>query len=348
MVDVIISFDSEDYLTPEAADAERWWAEALQQRGLRGSFQLVGEMIRSLHRRGRSDVIDAIAAHEVGFHSNFHSAPPTHPPTVDGLPLDAAIAHILRSEAPGMAEIAATFSRWPISYCSPGDSWTPATLLAMSRMGVRVFCNDVIRHTSGLPYWYCGLLVASYDLDFQDYFEDETYRPGAFEATFAALEARTPADGVIVLYTHPTRLVTAEFWDAVFFGGKRPDLATCPAAPLRPADQIARQQQRCAGWLDWLRQRPGLRFIDFATLYEERAGSRRDIDDLLAETGLAPGQEGGLPLRTSPADAFLPSAVVASRDYHWPIYPPGFTGQRLINQAGQLAWTAAPANRRAS
>ena len=26
---LIFSFDSEDYITPEAADAEQWWAEAM-------------------------------------------------------------------------------------------------------------------------------------------------------------------------------------------------------------------------------------------------------------------------------------------------------------------------------
>lgn len=48
MPDIIISFDSEDYLTPAAADAELWWAQALSQRGIRGCFQLVGEFVRSL------------------------------------------------------------------------------------------------------------------------------------------------------------------------------------------------------------------------------------------------------------------------------------------------------------
>lgn len=74
-MDIILSFDSEDYLTPEAADGEKWWAEELTRRGLRGSFQIVAELIRTLARRDRSDVIEAMRRHEVGFHTTWHSKP---------------------------------------------------------------------------------------------------------------------------------------------------------------------------------------------------------------------------------------------------------------------------------
>ena len=345
MVDVIISFDSEDFLTPEAADAELWWAQALRERGIRGSFQLVGEMVRSLIRSGRIDVIGAIAEHEIGYHSNFHSLPPTHPPAVDGMSLADAIAYIMKTEAGGVADVAAACSAWPISYCSPGDSWTPATLLAMARMGMHVFCNDRIRHPSGVPYWYCGMLIANYDEDFQDFYDDSVFIPGAFEKRFVELEAATPEDGVIILYTHPTRLVTADFWDVPFYGGVHDEISRCPTAPLRPAAEIERNKLRCRQWLDWLRQRAGLRFIDFATLYAERSVARRGIDALCAEHGLKPGGEGQLPIRQSSHGTFLPSASFAERKYSWKPYPADFVGSRLIEQGADLTWTAAPARR---
>ncbi len=347
MTDVIISFDSEDYLTPEAADGEKWWAEALTARGLRGSFQLVGELVRALRRRGRQDVLDAIARHAIGFHTDYHSLPPTHPESVADLSLEDGVAHILRREANGMATLADAFGRWPVSYCSPGDSWTPATLLAMARMGIEVFCNDKLAPASRSPFWYCGLLVAAYNLDVQDYYETGSYAPGRFEAAFEALVAQTPPDGVVVLYTHPTRLVTAAFWDEAFAGGKRPPLEECPPAPLRPAAEVAVQKERCERFLDWLAGRRDLRFIDFATLYGERARGRRDLDALLSECGLRAGDEGNLPLRLSGTDAFMPSSAFDDMEYRWLPYRPGFTGKALIEQARRLAWTAAPAVRKA-
>ena len=33
-MNLILSFDTEDYVTPEAADAEKWWPQALTERSL--------------------------------------------------------------------------------------------------------------------------------------------------------------------------------------------------------------------------------------------------------------------------------------------------------------------------
>lgn len=345
MIDVIISFDSEDYVTPQAADAELWWAQTLSERGIRGSFQLVSELVRSLAATGRTDVIDAIARHEINFHSNYHSLPPTPPEVVVDMSLSDAIAYILRTETRGLATLAETFSRWPVSYCSPGDSWTPATLLAMARTGLKVFCNDKLADFGRTPYWYCGMLVTSYDLDFQAYYEDDVFEAGRFERDFDELVAQTPEDGVIALFTHPTRLVTSEFWDEPFAKGRRLPISECPPAPLRSAEEIARNKSRCVGWLDGLVARKDVRFIDFATLYDERAAGARNLDSLRLENGLLVGQEGELPLKLSGPDAFMPSSVFDTMRYRWLPYPEGFTGQPLIEQARRLSWTAAPAKR---
>lgn len=341
MVDVIISFDSEDYLTPEAADAELWWAKELSQRNIRGCFQLVGEMVRSLIRNGRQDVIDAIAQHEINCHTDFHSRPPTHPQAIEHMSLADGISYVLQQEAPCLSTLAETFGRWPISYCSPGDSWTPATLLAMAKMGLRVFCNDKFTEQLSVPYWFCGMLIASYNLDFQDYYEN--YQKGAFQADFNALVEQTNDDGVIILFTHPTRLVTSDFWDQVFADGVCPPREQWHSAPLRDDADIERCKDYCREYLDMLSSRNDIRFIDFATLYAERAEQRKDLDSILKEHGLQIGQEGQLPLQLSGQDSFLPSSTFDNVEYDWLPYPKNFSGQSLIDQAKHLAWTAGPA-----
>ena len=42
---------------------------------MRGSFQCVAEVIRVLRRKGREDVIEALARHEIGYHTDRHSEP---------------------------------------------------------------------------------------------------------------------------------------------------------------------------------------------------------------------------------------------------------------------------------
>src|SRR5947209_3023998 len=72
-IDVILWFDTEDYLLPADDDAAKRLAEMLSERGIRATFKVVGEKARTLERRGRADVIAALQKHDIGFHANFHS-----------------------------------------------------------------------------------------------------------------------------------------------------------------------------------------------------------------------------------------------------------------------------------
>src|SRR6266700_5788682 len=76
VVNVILWFDTEDYLLPADDDATKRLAEMLTQRGIRATFKLVGEKARVLEKRGRHDVIQALKKHDIGYHANFHSVHP--------------------------------------------------------------------------------------------------------------------------------------------------------------------------------------------------------------------------------------------------------------------------------
>src|SRR5207248_550684 len=67
-VNVIIWFDTEDYLLPADDDATKRLCEMLTERGIRATFKVVGEKARVLERRGRRDVIAALKRHDIGFH----------------------------------------------------------------------------------------------------------------------------------------------------------------------------------------------------------------------------------------------------------------------------------------
>src|SRR5207249_11947456 len=75
-VNVILWFDTEDYLLPADDDATKRLAEMLTQRGIRATFKLVGEKARVLEQRRRRDVIAALKKHDIGYHANFHSVHP--------------------------------------------------------------------------------------------------------------------------------------------------------------------------------------------------------------------------------------------------------------------------------
>lgn len=346
-MDLLISFDTEDYATPEAADATLWWAQQLSARGIRGCFQLVGEVVRKLRRTGREDVISALAAHEVDFHTDYHSVHPTHAEAAEKMTLAEAVAWVLRTEAPCLQTLHETFARVPVSYCQPGGSWTPATLLALASAGLKVFCDSPFRPATGGPLWYAGMLCCRYDLAFDSHFAEDDAEEQRFKERFEERAAEVGPDGVLCVYTHPMMIVTADFWDRAYFKGRQVPPEKCPPAPLRPPAHAARLKDRCRRLLDWLKARPGVRWVDYATVYAERAQGRRDLQALLDECGLRPGEAGELPLREPDGSTYLKAEAFAGLKYQWGVFPEGFTGQALLAQARLLAWTSAPAQRRA-
>src|SRR6267378_4511196 len=64
---VVLWFDTEDYILPASDDAALHVARFLTHEGIRGTFKIVGEKARTLQKRGRHDVIEALKKHEIGY-----------------------------------------------------------------------------------------------------------------------------------------------------------------------------------------------------------------------------------------------------------------------------------------
>ena len=73
---VLISFDTENFLTP-VAHAARFYARPLGALGIRGTFFVVARKALALRGDGRHDVIAPLSEHEIGYHGYDHSVPPT-------------------------------------------------------------------------------------------------------------------------------------------------------------------------------------------------------------------------------------------------------------------------------
>ena len=77
---LVVTFDVEDYISPESEhidDIPKWLAEIMSEEGVTGTFFVIGEKARSFEKRGRRDVIAAMAKHDIGSHTNFGSIHPT-------------------------------------------------------------------------------------------------------------------------------------------------------------------------------------------------------------------------------------------------------------------------------
>src|SRR3974390_1407880 len=162
-IDVILWFDTEDYLLPADDDACKRLAQMLTERHIRATFKVVGEKARVLERRGRQDVIAALKDHNIAFHANFHSVHPTPSEYLAECGLLDGVEEFVRRESPGAADVRRIFAVSELGcYGQPGSSWAPQAIVALKSIGVAphgVPCYVDEGDHVGLdqqPFWYAG------------------------------------------------------------------------------------------------------------------------------------------------------------------------------------------------
>lgn len=261
---VVLWFDTEDYIEPASDDAALRIANDLTALGVRATFKVVGEKARVLESRGRRDVISALSRHAIGYHSNWHSVPPTPSEYLSRMGFLEGAAEFERREASGAADVRRVFGKPPVCYGQPGNSWGPQSNPALRRMGIPIYLDE--GDQVGLdeqPFWYGGLLHVyhmgrnQFRADLDAGAED----PAAYARFDQAVQRLAPTGGVISIYYHPNEFVTTEFWDAVNFSlGANPERS----AWVRPHRRTAAESERCYGvlrrFVGHMQTVPGVRF----------------------------------------------------------------------------------------
>src|SRR5262249_55137871 len=227
-INVILWFDTEDYLLPADDDASKRLAELLTQRGVRATFKVVGEKARVLEKRGRRDVIAALKKHDIGYHANFHSVHPAPTEYLADCGLLDGIAEFARREGGGAADVRRIFQKDTlVCYGQPGSSWASQAIAALRNIGVvpsRTPCYGDEGEHVGLdhkPFWYAGALNV-YHMG-PNYTRMELHDPAAVEPAkqkvteIAQRLQATDGGGLISIFYHPCEWIHLQFWDGVNF-----------------------------------------------------------------------------------------------------------------------------------
>jgi peptidoglycan/xylan/chitin deacetylase (PgdA/CDA1 family) len=263
---VVLWFDTEDYILPQSDDAAKRIADLLTRQGVRATFKVVGEKGRTLVRRHRLDVIQALQRHEIGYHANTHSQHPTVAEYESQLDWEAGAAEFTRRERPGYEDLRRIFGQAPTCYGQPGSSWAPQVFPALQSWGVKVYLDDAPHvGLDGKPFWYGGLLnifhiQAGSDLRPNADWSNLAAVKANFQATYASL--LQSGGGIVSLYFHPCEFVHREFWDAVNFAqGANPprDQWKLPAVQTPP--EIERNFRFLEGMVAFMKSFPRVRFL---------------------------------------------------------------------------------------
>jgi len=299
-VNIILWFDTEDYLLPADDDAAKRLAVMLTERGIHATFKVVGEKARTLESRGRKDVIAALKKHSIGYHANYHSVHPAPTEYLADCGLLDGIEEFARREGGGAADVRRIFGVNTLAcYGQPGSSWGSQAIAGLKQIGVAphgVPCYvDEGSHVglNNKPFWYANALVV-YSMGRgraytrMDLHSDDGVEPAKKEVSAMAEKFRREGGGLISIYYHPCEWVNKQFWDGVNFArGANPPREQWKPPPQRPPEETEAAFRRFGEYIDHIRTIPGVRWItatDLPVVYPDlvrtEGASEKDLDQI--------------------------------------------------------------------
>jgi peptidoglycan/xylan/chitin deacetylase (PgdA/CDA1 family) len=308
---LVVTFDVEDYISPESEhidDIPKWLAQIMTEEGVTGTFFVIGEKARSLEKRGRRDVIAAMAKHDIGSHTNFGSIHPTVTEELEKADWAGGVRKMLEQESAGFRELRRIFGLPAVILARHGGSYGPQLVDALGKMGA-AYQGSPAKLPGHDVVWFCSAL--NFSAQYSG-FDDAYYRDELFEPVFDKLKNDLPGlartSDVLALFAgHPTKIRAEEFWDLNFYYGKNTAPADWVMPRLRPAETIGTALKNFRRMMKYIRSRDDIQITNYRTLiplYARQkgsvsAGELADIaSDALRTKKLAPTDD------FSPAEAF--------------------------------------------
>jgi len=155
---IILSFATEVAHLPRDYDHIKAVAEFLTEEGLVGNFHLTGDYARALKRRGRVDVVKALARHEIGYHCNHHGAAPFMAGYLEKLSWRDGVSEWSTNELPGLSVVEELFGRRP-TYYTTEFAKAPQAVYASWLVGLPTTGYLLVPTRGHGAVWYCNSFV---------------------------------------------------------------------------------------------------------------------------------------------------------------------------------------------
>ena len=260
---VMLWFDVEDFITPEADDALLALIDMMDSLGIRGSLKIVGEKIRVLKKRGRTDILEKLAGHEICYHTENHSVHPTQTEYVAGMGFAEGVLEFERRERQGFTDVQDITGQFPTSYGQPGASWVPHVFPALRKWGVPTYVDShYLLSVEEGPFWYGGVLnltrlwsTMRLDVEADNGLEEA-------KEQFLQFERRAGDLQLVSIYYHPCEFSCTDFWDGVNFRrGANPPREEWKPSPLRTKEEMHRRVDLLGEFLRWTLEKPNVEYI---------------------------------------------------------------------------------------
>jgi hypothetical protein len=232
-------FDTEDvYYPPQYRidDIPRWLAEIMTETGLRGTFVTMGEKARSLKARGREDVLEAMARHDLASHQRGNCRP-LLPQVVERCGWDDGMDAVREYEDGVRQDFLEAFGREPIAFSRHNSYFAPQHIALAGERGLPYLYPVIDVAGFEQPVWYAGTVclgAADRVVGHLDtaYSNDAVFAQ-RFEGVQTALDriAGKGCEFVTLFGCHPCRVMTRGW----------PEHHVLASGMMRPPEQL--------GWL---------------------------------------------------------------------------------------------------
>jgi hypothetical protein len=215
MTEVMFHFDTEDYIAPFSDDAILRLADILHEEGVKGSFNMVGELSRVLTERNRLDIIQALKNHEINYHTYKHTWHPTISEYTDTEDWFGAYNRFKEIESQGIDLVKKTFDvdkLW--AFVPPGGRTSSQANHGYVDLGIPMFNSTLFKGSKGKGIWYCN----AFNLEMNFNLEETLLNEGV-GGLKKCLEQWYEWDRVI-LCIHPNMVHYSQFWDELNMKGE--------------------------------------------------------------------------------------------------------------------------------
>jgi len=307
MTNIVISFDTEDYVNPAGADGILDMATILREENVRGCFNLVAWTAQALVKWGRQDVIEALRFHEIETHTLRHTYHPTICEYTDIEDFDEAMALFRKNEDEAlriMREIVGNDKFY--AFCPPGDSISYVAHYASADMGIPINDGDFIYDAvKGRPVSCCNQDCYEYTFGFDGFLSCEK------EDIRAQLDKLAVYDNCIA-YHHPQMHRITQFTDKLNFRGGNIE-GEWVLSELQPPELVEKYKDNFRFFIRLLKEDPRFTIVTYRELAEKYGGTRTvSVSDIPALKAAI--DEDLFPV-TLPESLSLSDMMLACRDF---------------------------------
>lgn len=236
---LMLTFDVEDFINPNAMGALHTMLRMLNKHKLRGLFFITGHVAEKLG--DFSELSDLLNDHEIGFHSSGHSVRPIIAEYADvesyqqaySVSFERETAHInpltgkVEGEG-GIYSLQDLFCPKKIeAYRAPGMSWTPPHLEALVDLGVKYDFSSSIATSEPAQYKKVTFYPTTFTQKWDGNLSEYVY---LFRKIFR--------NNVAILDLHPSLFVNQDDWDSIYHKGNPRALQRIAERPVKEAASL--------------------------------------------------------------------------------------------------------------